>query len=238
MNNYKTNKGQNQETKVESSKGGSWIPQGDGERDVRNVPLPPLDGSTPHPPEPFRGLDPPNPGGGGDGNSLRDSWIFFLNEISEKIGTGWQIYATLTFHYSKHPEQAIKQLKRFKTTLNNELFTRRQLNRGYGLTWAIAQERQDRGVIHYHCLIGGDERLTTMSMNELGKKWWNQGLNKQGKQTYTGLARFTRPKKDIKVRSYIAKYVNKTQQGMEIIVPARLRRRWKQLNALRFIPVA
>ena len=184
-------------------------------------------------------------GGGGGGqkqvlqrkpNALVEAWAEWIPEIGEKIGTGWQAFGTFTFRFSKHPEQAWKQLRWFKFELDRDLYSRRELNRGYGLTWVIASERQDRDVIHYHTLFGGDPRLDNISKKGLARKWWIQGMY-EGEQKFTGLARIESPYRECAVARYVSKYIAKTGVGADVFVPARILRSWSQQKALRWVPV-
>lgn len=176
--------------------------------------------------------------------SLSDTWADWLETIGERSGSGWPLFVTLTFANSVHPEAAEKAFRYWFRGIELKLFSRRDLNRGKGLTYVLATERQERGAIHIHALIGGDERLATMNKNDLARDWWDQGVTTSfeltGDNQYhkTGIARVMGPKCDEAVRRYVAKYVTKTGEGMEIHVPARLRKTWEQRRCLRFIPTA
>jgi hypothetical protein len=166
-----------------------------------------------------------------------------LDEIGGKIGTGWQVYFTLTFANHVHPESALKAFKFWFRSVENGLFSRRQINRGYGLVYVLCQERQNRGVLHFHGLMGGDERLTTMNKRELGRRWYEQGVTPRFEESgewihhRTGIARVEGAKHDGAVRAYVAKYVAKMGEGMEVHVPARMRASWGQLVTLKWVPV-
>lgn len=166
---------------------------------------------------------------------LVDAWVNWLEEIGWKIG-GWILFATFTFASPTHPEQADRQLRRYLYGLQRRYFTRRQINRGHGLSWVVADEYQRRGVLHFHVLIGGHVGLITENKNNLGAAWWKQGLV-FGVQEHTGIARVENVRQDVRVRAYTAKYVSKNGLGMHIHLPAAVRRSWSQLVALRHIPV-
>jgi len=51
--------------------------------------------------------------------------------------------------------------------VDRDLYSRGELNRGYGLIWVITNERKERDVINYHTLIGVDPRLDTISKKGL-----------------------------------------------------------------------
>lgn len=176
--------------------------------------------------------------------SLPDAWVEWLETIGDRSGSGWPLFVTLTFANSVHPEAAEKAFRYWLRGIELRFFSRRELNRGKGLTWAMATERQERGAIHIHALIGGDERLATMNKNDLARDWYDQGVTPSFEITgewrfhKTGIARVEGPKCDVAVRRYVAVYVTKTGEGMEIHVPARLRKTWEQRRCLRFIPTA
>lgn len=82
---------------------------------------------------------------------LVQQWSQFVSRYDNQ----WNWWTTLTFRESRHPEAAAKTYDTFIHTLNKEIFGNRYYKKkDRGVIWSRATERQDRGAIHYHCLIG------------------------------------------------------------------------------------
>ena len=81
--------------------------------------------------------------------SLPDVWAGFLDRWA------WNWFTTNTFRSEIHPEAAGKVWGRWIHQLNREVFGVRYWKRpADGVIWARGQEYQQRGVIHFHALIG------------------------------------------------------------------------------------
>jgi hypothetical protein len=173
-----------------------------------------------------------------DGETLVDAWARHLGDIGEIIG-GWPIFATLTFKDSVHPETADRAFKFWFKRVESKWFSRRELQRGKGLSYARASERQERGALHFHALIGGHPELASVPVRDLARWWWEQGkpcdfVEEQGDtdesgpwwqgRWHTGIARVERPRSDAAVAEYCSKYATKGQgREIDVIVPAKSR---------------
>jgi hypothetical protein len=121
---------------------------------------------------------------------LADAWAEVLGRWR------WSWFCTLTFRHEVHPEAADKLFRVWVSKMNRCLYGPRWAKHGKGLTWIRALEIQRRGVIHFHCLIAGAEKLHRLTwMDE-----WNR---------LAGYARIQPPESSEAVRRYCAKYVLK-----------------------------
>jgi len=67
----------------------------------------------------------------------------------------WNWYCTFTFQEVNHEESAMKCFNTFILRLNKEIFGNKfQRHPEMGVYYCLAQEKQERGTIHYHVLIG------------------------------------------------------------------------------------
>jgi len=96
----------------------------------------------------------------------RKVWIYkvILNNDIE-----WDWFATLTFRDSKSTYSAKRYFNRWLRKLNRRIFGGKAKYQDVSIPWVLAEERQDRGAIHYHVLLGFTDSLMR---NEWGKKWW------------------------------------------------------------------
>ena len=114
--------------------------------------------------------------------SLPESWARFL----DKPEWNWQWYGHLTFRdiinkYDGkadhvHPESAVKTFDKWIHLLNRAAFGVRYWNRtGDGVVWARATELQNRGAIHFHCLIGCIDKPDRAEIRRLDfmDLWWS-----------------------------------------------------------------
>jgi len=89
-----------------------------------------------------------------------ESWGDFLH----RLPFDW--FLTLTFPTPVHPEQAAKRWQRWVATLQ-----RHPDRAGAGpLVWARAEERQTRGVIHFHGLLAGIAGIPRMAAIRLWER--------------------------------------------------------------------
>jgi len=143
-------------------------------------------------------------------DTLQDSWIEFVSRFEP-----WELYCTLTFIEDTHPEQAERRFKRFIRSINESLYGRRYRERGKSIYWVKALEYQRRGVIHFHCLLGGGvyklHRLRTMQL------WESEKGN--------GMARIEKYNSTLGARNYLSKYVSKGKGGeLDIFISYELRK--------------
>ena len=90
------------------------------------------------------------------GKRLREAWVVLLGRIDEAAPAEW--FGHFTFPDAIHPEKADKTWRRFSRLLNEEIYGRRYKEHGEGLWSARASEYQQRGVLHYHAIMGGGVR--------------------------------------------------------------------------------
>jgi len=84
----------------------------------------------------------------------RNPWATFLAVIEKSLGR-YEWFATFTFSTNPHPEQAERRYFRFVREINETLYGRRFRERGKGVFHIRATERQKRGAVHFHSLMGG-----------------------------------------------------------------------------------
>ena len=126
---------------------------------------------------------------------LRDAWADFLSPIS------FQWFATLTFETNVHPEAALKRYRRFTNNLNRTLYGRRWMKKPQrGIHWIVAVERQRRGVVHLHALMGDVNNLNRIARR---LNWMDHWYN------MAGFARIEAIKSDDAALRYVTKYVVK-----------------------------
>jgi hypothetical protein len=65
----------------------------------------------------------------------------------------WHYYCTLTFPTHIDRSYARRLFKRWIRHLNEHYLGRRYRRQHRGIKWALAEEYQLRGVIHFHCLL-------------------------------------------------------------------------------------
>lgn len=126
---------------------------------------------------------------------LQEAWIALLEPF------GFQWFCTLTFELNVHPESGLKKFKRFTNEINRALYGRRWMktNQG-GIHWVVALERQKRGVIHFHALMGAHEDLNVVARRLSWMDRW---------QVLAGFARIEPIRDNTAVRRYVTKYVVK-----------------------------
>lgn len=130
-----------------------------------------------------------------DRDALRDAWADFLGPVP------FQWFATLTFETNVHPEAALKRFRRFTNDLNRRLYGRRWMNRADGgIYWIVAIERQKRGVVHLHALMGDSQDLNAITRRLDWMDYWNE---------IAGFARIEAIRSDDAALRYVTKYVIK-----------------------------
>lgn len=91
---------------------------------------------------------------------IRTGWADFLRPHR------WEWFVTLTFPYALHPEQARKL---WNAWIKSIAACRDRTVSGPCI-WALAWERQHRGVVHFHALVSG----VTGVPNFVGIKTWER----------------------------------------------------------------
>ena len=131
---------------------------------------------------------------------LREAWGDFVDDIGKRKG-GWDWFATGTFRDRTEEEIArgwtrvgMAYSRRACDAFLMELGDRRGMQ---DLHWFRAREfQQDRGVPHYHMLIGGVKDLR----RDEAWAWWFERF---------GFARILPYKAELGARFYLCKYVTK-----------------------------
>jgi len=130
---------------------------------------------------------------------LETGWVSFIERFKP-----WHWFVTLTFKDDISIVRANRIVARFLRGMNEDLFGRRFRDKGLGLPYVNAGERQKRGTPHNHLLIGGDcFKLKRLKYKDLWEGW-------NGK-TFTryGMARVLPFDGNRTVTEYICKYVTK-----------------------------
>lgn len=126
---------------------------------------------------------------------LATNWIVFL----DRYRFDW--FFTGTFREAIHAEEADKRWRRFTNDLNRQLYGRRWMRRPHGgIYWARASERQRRGVLHFHALMGDWQGLDEKARRLTWMDNWND---------LAGFAQIERIVDETAVRRYLSKYVVK-----------------------------
>lgn len=136
-------------------------------------------------------------------DKLREAWITLLSRYH------WDLFGTLTFRDETHPESAYKRFRLFVSMLNRKLYGPRWAKHQKGLSYCVAVERQQRGVLHFHVLLA-DPELTNLlkgSWFKLDGRWANE-LNEMWNEL-AGFARIEPIKQLELVQRYVSKYVIK-----------------------------
>ena len=131
---------------------------------------------------------------------LQKAWVNFIEKFEP-----YRWFVTLTFKDETHPEQADKRYFRWIRHINEVLYGKRWREHQEGTTWFKAVEYQDRGTLHFHCLLGGEvwklKRLDWM------KAWETNCMNTH--EVVNGFARIFEYDYKQGAISYVSKYVFK-----------------------------
>jgi len=144
--------------------------------------------------------------------TLNEAWVKFIERFEPYY---W--YATLTFKNEVTQGRAERQFKRFIRLINESLYGRRYRNKGTGVSWVKAIERQRRGVIHFHALVGGEVwRLRRFTFMDLWREGASFGNGKRFQAN--GFAKIEKYEPKLGARHYLSKYVTKGGE-LDIFVP-------------------
>jgi hypothetical protein len=134
---------------------------------------------------------------------LQSAWIHLLSRYH------WDLFGSLTFRDATHPESAYKRFRLFVSMLNRKLYGPRWFKHNKGVSYCVAMERQERGVLHFHVLLADPEltHLLKGSWFKLDGRWANE-LNEMWNQV-AGFARIEPIKALELVQRYVSKYVIK-----------------------------
>ena len=128
--------------------------------------------------------------------NIRDAWTGFLNTWE------WDLFGTFTFREEpRHAEVAQKLYRVFVSKVNRDLYGPRWYKKDLGISWTLAEERQQRGVLHFHTLWGQTGRLYDEPDRRFkAMEQWNE---------LAGYARILPIESQAAVRAYVSKYVVK-----------------------------
>jgi len=146
---------------------------------------------------------------------LQQAWPEFIDSYKP-----YQWYSTHTFKDDKHPEAADKAFFRWIRSVNQDLYGRRYREKGRGVTWVKAIERQKRGVLHFHCLVGSS-LLYKLDRKHFMKLWETDG--NMGNKIVNGFARIYEFDTSRGAVSYLSKYVLKDGEIDVYVSPEQLR---------------
>jgi hypothetical protein len=151
-------------------------------------------------------MDDTSDGGARHACLLQSAWI----ELLQRYWMQW--FVTMTFSIAVHPEAALKKWRVWVSKLNRELYGPRWYLKGHTqVLWVLAIERQKRGVLHFHALVGDARDLNHRTRRLRWKDEW---------ESLAGFARIEAIRSEDEVRGYITKYVTK---GGEIELSPSLR---------------
>ena len=144
---------------------------------------------------------------------IQNAWV----ELASRLEP-FDLFCTLTFKQSIHPELADKRYYRFIRKINETLFGRSYRKQGKGICWVKALEYQRRNVIHFHCLLGNSTyKLLRIGVTEL---WQNDIKYKRSRNGENGKAWVEKYDAARGAKGYLAKYISKSRQGeLDIHVP-------------------
>jgi hypothetical protein len=151
-----------------------------------------------------------------ESSELREAWAEFIGRFM------WEWFCTFTFEEELHPEQADKRYRKYVRNLNLTIFGKRYLrHKVSGIPWVRSTEWQQRGVIHFHALMGGGvsklRRLTWMD-------YWDKRFPSDGEgstQLYIGGNGFCRIRPynpHLGARFYLAKCLAKGGE-IDLFIP-------------------
>lgn len=146
---------------------------------------------------------------------LQQAWPEFIDSYKP-----YQWYSTHTFKDDKHPEAADKAFYRWIRSVNQDLYGRRYREKGRGVTWVKAIERQKRGVLHFHCLVGSP-LLYKLDKKHYMKLWETDG--NMGNKIVNGFARIYEFDPSRGAVGYLSKYVLKDGEIDVYVSPEQLR---------------
>jgi len=97
---------------------------------------------------------------------LQSAWLSLIKKYEP-----YDWFTTLTFRDPVHRDIADRRFKRWILHINRALYGGNFVKKKKSVTWFKAMERQKRGVLHFHCLIGSPDmyRLKRFDYMELWK---------------------------------------------------------------------
>jgi len=96
---------------------------------------------------------------------MQSAWLSLIKKYEP-----YDWFATLTFRDPVHREVADRRFKRWIIHINNALYGGNFVKKKKGVTWLKAMERQKRGVLHFHCLIGSPD-MYRLKRKDFSKAW-------------------------------------------------------------------
>jgi len=129
-------------------------------------------------------------------DTLVEAWMKFITRFEP-----YHWFVTFTFKNDIPNSTANRIVYRFMRRINEDLYGRRFKNKGLGLTYILARERQKRGTPHFHLLVGGDcWKLKRMKYKQLWEGWNGETF------TRYGMARIYKYNRRKGAKRYVSKY--------------------------------
>jgi len=79
-------------------------------------------------------------------------------------------FGTLTFQDYKSTYNAKRYFWKWLRQVNHKRWGNKLQRAGASVSWVLGEEKQERGALHYHCLL---KNVTALMRNEFGKIWWD-----------------------------------------------------------------
>jgi len=134
-------------------------------------------------------------------DTLFEAWVKFIERF---LPYYW--FVTLTFKDDIPNSTANRIVARYMRGINEDLYGRRFRNKGLGLPYILARERQKRGTPHFHLLVGGD---CWKLLRKKYKQLW-EGYDEETETiTRYGFARIEKYNRKKGAMRYVSKYVLK-----------------------------
>ena len=96
---------------------------------------------------------------------MQAAWLSLIKKYEP-----YDWFATLTFRDPIHPEIADRRFRRLVHQINQDLYGGNYRKKKKSITWFKAMERQKRGVLHFHCLIGSPD-MYRLRRDKYMKAW-------------------------------------------------------------------
>jgi len=96
---------------------------------------------------------------------MQSAWLSLIKKYEP-----YDWFVTLTFRDPVHKDLADRRFKRWIIHINRALYGGNFVKKKKGVTWFKAMERQKRGVLHFHCLIGSPD-MYRLKRKNFNKAW-------------------------------------------------------------------
>jgi len=96
---------------------------------------------------------------------MQEAWLSMIKKYEP-----YDWFVTLTFKDPVHIDVADRRFKRWVIDINKALYGGNYVKKKKGVTWFKAMERQERGVLHFHCLMGSPD-MYRLRRDQYMKTW-------------------------------------------------------------------